>query len=727
MSQESAALQEGLHLDAQQDLANLTPPALIAACTLLMLTAEASHWPVLISILATLLAFSQCLAHLAMRRSVALGLGLTAAGCLVTIAGAAWGLRAGGLLCLLALPVALGVLLRDLKAGALVALAASGLSVGLVSGPLADQPGTLLVALACIWGSLALFAAHLWAVRRAASTLWANYLAMYDRLQQTRDERLELKQAQQDLLQANVELARLSERLQQMCHVADEARLAKEQFVANVSHELRTPLNMIIGFSEIISQTPETYRVALPPSLLADVDAIRRNARHLANLVDDVLDMSQVEAGRMSLSREWVSLGEVVGEAVAAVRPLVEGKGLAIDVDVAADLPEVFCDRTRIRQVLLNLVSNAARFTEEGGISIAATAEDGRVAVAVTDTGPGIAPADHERIFEPFRQVDGTIRRGFGGTGLGLSISRRFVEMHDGRMWVESALGRGSTFHFTLPVREAAPPAESVLRWLSLHHQEFGRTRPSRAPMEKPRPRLVVLEEGHGLQRLLARYLDDCDIVPVRRLEEALTDLRDTPAQALIVNGASAPHEAANPEGPLSHLPFGTPTIACWVPGEEEAARRLGVVHYLLKPVTREALVSAMDSLPQPVRTVLVVDDQPDVVQLLGRMLASLERGYHVLRASSGAWALDLLRERRPDVMLLDLMMEGMDGRSVLERKSADPELREIPVIAVSAVDPTHGPPAGHALTLFRSGGLTSQDLLSGVRLWSGLNPAPGE
>jgi CheY-like chemotaxis protein len=251
--------------------------------------------------------------------------------------------------------------------------------------------------------------------------------------------------------------------------------------------------------------------------------------------------------------------------------------------------------------------------------------------------------------------------------------------------------------------------------------------RRSKAPVEQPRPRLIVVEEGHRLQRLLSRYLEGCDIVVMPSLEKALEDLRQTPAQALVLNAPSAPQEAATPEGPLANLPIGTPVVACWLPGEEEAARRLGVVHYLLKPVTREALARAMDSLPQPVRTVLVVDDEPDMVQLLGRMLASLERGYHVLRTSSGAWALDLLRERRPDVVLLDLMMEGTDGWTILERKRADPELSQIPVIAVTAVDPGHGSLAGHALTFARSGGLTFRDLLAAIRFWSALTSAQGE
>ena len=313
------------------------------------------------------------------------------------------------------------------------------------------------VAMGSTWGTLALVWASWHFNAGALDTMWSDYGRMHQLMDEALDQRLELRETQDDLVHANRELERLSERLAGMYEVAEEARRAKEQFVANVSHELRTPLNMIIGFSEMISEAPDAYGVELPPSLLADVGVILRNSQHLAGLVDDVLDLSQVASGQATLSQEWTSLAEIAEEVQEAVRPLFEVKGLAHVVDVPADLPPAYCDRTRIRQVLLNLVSNAARFTEHSEVQTRARREGNNLVVSVTDFGPGIAPEQRERIFAPFQQADNSIRRRFGGTGLGLNISKQFVEMHGGRLWLESQVGSGSTFYFSLPLPAEGP------------------------------------------------------------------------------------------------------------------------------------------------------------------------------------------------------------------------------------------------------------------------------
>jgi len=205
-------------------------------------------------------------------------------------------------------------------------------------------------------------------------TEWAlsNYEQGRRSVREMREQQMELEQTQEDLVHANRELARLSDRLKALQQVAEEARRAKEEFVAHVSDELRTPLNMIIGFSEMITQSPQVYGSEIPPALLADIDAIYVNSQHLARLVDDVLDLSQVEAGRMALSKDWACLQEIAGAASLAVRPLYESKGLILEVEVPDDLPPLFCDSTRIRQVVLNLLSNAGRFTERGGVQVRA-------------------------------------------------------------------------------------------------------------------------------------------------------------------------------------------------------------------------------------------------------------------------------------------------------------------------------------------------------------------
>jgi signal transduction histidine kinase/CheY-like chemotaxis protein len=560
-----------------------------------------------------------------------------------------------------------------------------------------------------------------WAATEALLTVaqWAldGYEQARKRIEEARDQRLAFKQAQEDLVLANRELTRLSERLEIMHQVAEEARRAKEEFVANVSHELRTPLNIIIGFSEMILQSPQLYGERLPPTLLADIATIQRNSQHLTRLVDDVLDLSQVDSGRMALTREWISLQSIVSVAVSVVRSLFESKGLYLETDVPPDLPPILCDSTRIRQVVINLLSNAGRFAERGGVRVCTRRQRDQIVVSVADTGPGIPERDQQRIFEPFQQLDGSIRRRHGGSGLGLSISKRFVEMHGGKMWLESKVDVGTTIHFSLPLETPPPPvlADDVKRWFSPYHEYGDRDRRSLAPTQAVPPRLVILERGDVLQRLFERYADDIEIVAVRDAEEAVRELGRSPAQALVVNAPSVDEESA-PMNWLTHLPYNTPAITCWVPGKDEAARRLGVVRYLVKPITRESLLSALEELGEEVRTVLLVDDEPEVLQLFSRILTSAERGYRVLRAKSGRRALDLLRERRPDLVLLDLIMPGVDGFQVLQQKSQDLSIQDIPVVVISSRDPAREPIVSSVVTVTRSSGLSASDLLTCVR-----------
>jgi GAF domain-containing protein len=228
----------------------------------------------------------------------------------------------------------------------------------------------------------------------------------------------------------------------------------KSQFLANMSHELRTPLNAILGYAELILD--DIYG-ATPPRMREVLERIERNGKHLLGLINDVLDLSKIEAGQLTLSLNDYSIKELVQGVYAAVEPLARTKGLALKLDVPAGLPRARGDERRIAQVLLNLVGNAIKFTDQGAITIGASARDGVFTVAVDDTGPGIAAADRSKIFEEFQQADNSATRKKGGTGLGLAISKRIIEMHGGRLWVESELGRGSTFAFTLPLAVERP------------------------------------------------------------------------------------------------------------------------------------------------------------------------------------------------------------------------------------------------------------------------------
>jgi len=596
--------------------------------------------------------------------------------------------------------VAVGLLLLDRWGG--VAISSALVGVVLVGGALAGVLG---------WATT---------VGMVMVTEWSlfSYRKMRDMIEEARQQRMELKQVQADLLQANRELARMTDRLKAMNRLAEEARRAKEQFVANVSHELRTPLNMIIGFSEMITQTPQVYGSRLPPALLADITAIQRNSQHLAKLVDDVLDLSQIDGGHMTLIKDWVRLPEIVDEAVTAVRALYESKGLSLRVELADDLPELFCDGTRIRQVILNLLSNAGRFTERGGVVVRAGREGEQVVGSVSDTGPGISPEDRERLFEPFQQLDASIRRRHGGSGLGLSISKQFVEMHGGKMWLESEVGQGTTFYFSLPIEMPVPllvtTGADAQRWFNPWEGYEERPHARQRPELEIAPRYVVLEQGQSLSRLFQRYMEGAEVVTATSYEAALEELRRSPARALVVNAPSYEAAGVPPDG-IGELPYGTPAILCWILGDDAMAERLGVVRYLLKPIPRAELLGAVAALGEDVHQVLIVDDDPEVLQLFARVLAGSPEGYQVLQAKNGRRALDLMRRHRPDIVLLDLVMPGMDGFRFLEVMREDPDIADIPVVIVSSHDPAGQPIVSDSLSVARNMGISGRELLACV------------
>ena len=545
---------------------------------------------------------------------------------------------------------------------------------------------------------------------RIIRSAWENYCRARDNLQLALSRQLELKQALEDLAQANEQTVRLNDMLSAAQQAVEDARRAKEAFVANVSHELRTPLNMIISFSDMILETPEAYAHHLPPALLADIAAIKRNSQHLAELVDDVLALSEAEVGRLQLALEPVVMAHIVREAVEAVRVLVEKKGLELIVDVPQDLPLIHCDRTRIRQVLLNLLGNAARFTEKGSIRIWVEAGEGQITTHVSDTGPGIDPKQAVRVFEPFWQGDASIRRRYGGTGLGLAISKRFVESHGGRIWIDSKLNAGTTVSFSLPL-EQPREQEAVHRWFSPYHDYTPRTRPSRAPVAQPPASMVIVEGESSLSNLLQRNLNGMQLISVPSIQEAAKVVDSHGAEAIVINAFHLPDGRHVVESLPMRLDV--PIIFCHLPERHMLVERMGAQDYLVKPIKREKLLHSLGQCVREGRTVLVADDDEEARQLFGRMLTAA--GYTVLDAEDGVEALDLLRERHPDALLLDLIMPNLDGMAVLEAKARDETIRDIPVIIISAKDIEEEPVVSHTLTLTRQRGLSTRDLSAAI------------
>ena len=577
-------------------------------------------------------------------------------------------------------------------------------------------------------GSLAADGLGLWVIvflltvssglqREVAVWAWHSHEQAQAALGEARGRQVELKQALADLALTTSETVRLNEMLVAARKAVDDARRAKEEFVANVSHELRTPLNMIIGFSDMILESPEVYSPQLPPSLLADVAAIKRNSQHLASLVDDVLDLSESELGYTQLDKEWTSIREIAQEAAQAVEALFQKKGLYLRLKVPDDIPPVYCDRTRIRQVILNLLSNAGRFTEKGGCELGVELVNDLLTVGVADTGPGMTPDTLGNMFEPFQQGDPSLRRRYGGTGLGLAISKRFVELHGGKIWLQSQIGVGTAACFTLPVsdREVLVNGQGPhTRWFGPYQEYAVRPGVSMAPKVESTHRLVVLEQGDALATLIARHLGNAELVRVACLEDTGPAVVESAARAVLVNEASLlePSAASSWTGRMG---LDVPVIRCWIPDRQTTLLQMGAQDYLVKPIDRSDLLQSVRRTAPQAGTILLVDDDSEARQLFRRMLASADEDYIVLQAEDGTIALEVMRERHPDVVLLDLIMPNMDGFAVLEAMSSDVAIRDIPVVIISAKDPQREPIVSKTLSVTRQTGLSARDLASCV------------
>jgi signal transduction histidine kinase/CheY-like chemotaxis protein len=550
------------------------------------------------------------------------------------------------------------------------------------------------------------------------------YLALYwalDRAMAAQCNQEELRDRQAELARTLKALEATYKRIEYLNYdltrarqTAEEARLIKQQFLTNVSHELRVPLNVIMAFSEMLYLSPESYGgIPLPAEYRGDVREIYRSSKHLLRLIDDVLDMSQIEAGQMKMYLEPVELHKVVSEALGVIRPLLRGKDITLSAELPDDLPPVFIDRARVRQVLLNLLNNARRFTDSGRITVQASLEERQVRVTVADTGIGIPPHEHEKVFEEFRQLDGSITRPHDGSGLGLAISKRFVEMHGGRIWLESdgVPGQGSQFHFTLPLVGAELFEGSTL------------FRTPEPPLRRPGGRgrtLLLLDEDSSIVHTLEKGLEEYHLVQVGDVSDIPILVNELRPRAVVLN----PVRRRRTRQQVRELQrmigqSSLPIVLCPLVGERQLGQSLGVTDCLVKPITREALVALLGRLDENVSRILVVDDDPRMARILSRMMQAAGRDCKVIRAYDGQEGLREMRRQRPDLVLLDLVMPRVDGYSVLTQMHEDTELCHIPVAVITAHARTPEEErrlGGRMLSVYTGAGFTNEEALACLR-----------
>lgn len=541
-----------------------------------------------------------------------------------------------------------------------------------------------------------------------------------------RERQAELQRVLKALDEAHYRLHRLNGLLVIARDQAEEGKRIKQYFAQTISHELRTPLNLVVGFAELMIDSPEYYDSALPSPYLRDLRIVYRNARHLQGLVNDVLDLARIDAAQMSLVLTRVDPGELTREAVETVRSLVESRGLRLITEIPNELPSIWLDATRIRQVLINLLNNAARFTQQGRVCVSVKQDEDALIFAVNDTGIGISPEDLARIFDEFYQVDGGSNRRQEGAGLGLAISHKFVGLHGGRMWAESVEGHGSTFYFTLPLHPSlntslTSPSEREKR-LNKPLNTTAETLPLGQDTEQV---VVVVTDSNSAVGLLSRYLPHYRVLAASELSQAQTLARQVLPQALIVDSNCVALDTEQLQG-LGRA-WGLlqmPVISCPLPGEEPLRRRLAVDGYLIKPVVRQNLWDTVRSFGESVEQILIVDDNRDFTRLLRQMLINPLRPYRIEAVHSGEEALAMIQLSPPDLLLLDLGLPGMSGVELVEVLRAHPVWHSIPIIIVSAQDELDGLEVMQGvITLTKGGGLLPGDLIRWLSAVMGTKP----
>ena len=471
---------------------------------------------------------------------------------------------------------------------------------------------------------------------------------------------------------------------------AEAANESKSQFLANMSHELRTPLNAVIMYSELLAEEAEEQNVA---SFVPDLHKIRAAGKHLLELVNGVLDLSKIEAGKMELFPEAIDVTTLVKEVAAMLEPLLAKNKNSLTIQIADDAREMIGDSTKIRQVLFNLLSNANKFTEAGQIDVCVRLDPvlQTICLSVKDSGIGMSPEQLSRLFQPFMQADASTTRKYGGTGLGLAIIKRFTELMGGTVEVQSVVNVGSTFCVTLPARIVGLATDVPASNPSATHVELAPLQ-DQGMIKNGSTLVLVIDDDPAVRDILSRVLVSEGLRCI-----TAADGHDGLSKAFAHHPDLIILDVLMPKvdgwSVLSSLKANTrlstiPVIMQSVKDDRDLGFMLGASEYLVKPFDRKTLVQLLQKYTKSDEaTILIIDDDEVTRRLVSRTLKQV--GWKLVEAGNGEEGLIEIKRKTPTAILLDLMMPGMDGFEFLEILHSTPEGRQIPVVVLTSKDLT--------------------------------------
>jgi GAF domain-containing protein/CheY-like chemotaxis protein len=470
--------------------------------------------------------------------------------------------------------------------------------------------------------------------------------------------------------------ARLFEETQEARAAAEEANEAKSSFLSTVSHELRTPLTSVLGFAKIIKKRLDEK---IFPLLKAEdsktkrtVDQVAENlnvvvaeGERLTTLINNVLDLAKIEAGKIEWHMENVGVADIIERATAATASLFDSSGLKLKKEVQAGLPEIVGDQDKLIQVVINLISNAVKFTDKGSVTCRALSDQskGEIVVSIIDTGMGIAPEDQPKVFEKFKQVGDTLTNKPKGTGLGLTISKEIIEHHGGRIWLESEFGKGSTFSFALPIKSETDGELPHVDFNALMAQLKQRMQTTAMKPKDGKPNILVVDDEASIRELLNQNLHEAgyQVRIASNGREALEQVRREHPDLIILDVMMPEMNGFDVAAVLKNDPatMDIPILILSIVQDRERGFRLGIDRYLTKPIDTDALFREVGSLLQQGeshRKVMVVDEDASTVKTLAEVLQA--RGYHVVEANGPELVKKAVSEK-PDIIILNSMLSG--------------------------------------------------------------------